>query len=75
MRKLGWFFQSCSHVLVPGLNRTIFYPSVRVAPSGTAQESDRRERIANDPECWVKTVFTALAAIYWPGAGVARGMA
>jgi hypothetical protein len=40
--------------LVLGFNRTIFRPSVGVVLSGTTPESDRRERIANDPECWVK---------------------
>ncbi|MEZ2574057.1 hypothetical protein [Buttiauxella ferragutiae] len=33
------------------------------------------KRIANDPECWVKTVFTALAAIDLPGAWIIKGLA
>ncbi|WP_183271560.1 hypothetical protein [Buttiauxella sp. A111] len=56
-----------------GLNRAGFYPSVVVEPPGAAKESDRRERIANDRECWVKNGVYRAAAIYLPGVGVHRG--
>ncbi|WP_183269618.1 hypothetical protein [Buttiauxella sp. A111] len=58
-----------------GFNRAVFYPSVVVEPPGAAKESDRRERIANDRECWVKNGVYRVAAIDLPGAGVARGLA